>query len=80
MGGLSARELMQGPTVPRKGDFVDNCLENLSANYKGEREENITIVGTNLHGPTFDENFDQDPTEVSFFVRFITSSSPCSAN
>ena len=81
MGGLSARELMQGPAMPRRGDFVDNCLEKLSGKprrlrvseyggnedesdeidddedgYRGEREEKTTIVGTKLHGPTFDEN------------------------
>ena len=27
MGGLSVKELWRGPTVPRKGDYVENCLE-----------------------------------------------------
>lgn len=30
MGGLSAEELLRGPTVPREGDFVENCLANLN--------------------------------------------------
>lgn len=30
MGGLSAKELLRGPSVPREGDFVEYCLENLS--------------------------------------------------
>ncbi len=33
---------MQGPTVPRKGDFVENCLEDLSVKPKrlrGSRNE-----------------------------------------
>ena len=29
MGGLSAKELLDGPTNPREGDFVENCLESL---------------------------------------------------
>ena len=27
MGGLSAKELLHGPTVPREGDFVENFLD-----------------------------------------------------
>ncbi|CAD6590179.1 MAG: hypothetical protein ASARMPRED_004603 [Alectoria sarmentosa] len=68
MGGLSAGELMQGPTLPRKGDFVENCLENLSEKvrdrygdnddyeFEDDESDDRTIVGTHLHSPTFDEN------------------------
>ena len=113
IGGLSAKDLMQDSTVPRKGDFVENCLKNLSGKSKrlrgtgnggdvqmlyeedddaddntystdeeeeeeegmdyyhslsysypnSEREETTTLVGTKLHGPTFDE---EESEEVSF--------------
>ena len=40
MGGLSAGELMQGPTLPGKGDFVENCLENLSEKVRDRYGDN----------------------------------------
>lgn len=30
MGGLSAKELLHGATIPREGDFVEKYLENLA--------------------------------------------------
>ena len=49
MGGLSAKELLLGPTIPREGDFVENCLQNLaersSARHSDEYEDT-----------TYDEN------------------------
>ena len=41
VGGLSAKKLRHGPTVARKGDFVENCLKNMSAKTRhlGEDEE-----------------------------------------
>lgn len=107
MGGLSARELMRGRTVPREGDFVENCLTNLSGkptHLRGEgfdedveisydamdgsdseeekeglyyynnledkfskcgQAEYTTIVGTKLHGPTFDKSYEEESKEVS---------------
>ncbi|KAF6224617.1 hypothetical protein HO173_012960 [Letharia columbiana] len=105
MGGLSARELMRGRTVPREGDFVENCLTNLSGkptHLRGEgfdedveisydamdgsdseeekeglyyynnledkfskcgQAEYTTIVGTKLHGPTFDKSYEEESKE-----------------
>lgn len=93
MGGLSAAELLCGPTVPREGDFVENCLQNLpdeperlsdddEPNYDDERDsdkegkvsdpnlqqsisniellEYSTIVGTELHGITVDDDYDEE--------------------
>lgn len=39
LGGLPARDLMQGPIVPRRGDFVENFLENLSRKARHLRGE-----------------------------------------
>jgi len=33
--------------------------------YSGESEERTTIVGTKLHGPTFDESYEEESEEVS---------------
>ena len=44
MGGLSAKELLHGPTVPREGDFVENCLEDLAPepeNSDDDDEDNL---------------------------------------
>lgn len=93
MGGLSAAELLRGPTVPREGDFVENCLQNLpdeperlsdddEPNYDDEHDwdkegkvsdpnlqhsisniellEYSTIVGTELHGITVDDYYDEE--------------------
>ena len=101
MGGLSSQNLMH-PTVSRPGDFVENCLENLSEKRRhrrdedhygynpygdeeegiyfyhkvleyiipnGEQEETTTIVGTHLHGPTFDENYEEESEEVSSSIQ-----------
>ena len=32
----------------------------------GEREETTTLVGTKLHGPTFDDDYEEESEEVSF--------------
>ena len=93
MGGLSAAELLCRPTVPREGDFVENCLQNLpdeperlydddDSNYDDERDwdkegkvsdpnlqqsisniellEYSTIVGTELHGITVDDDYEEE--------------------
>ena len=39
MGGLSARELLEGPTVAREGDFVENCLKNLAQKSKDNDDD-----------------------------------------
>ena len=41
LGGLSAKELMRGPTVPREGDFVENCLANLSLKASQNPNESV---------------------------------------
>lgn len=40
MGGLSAGKLMRGPTLPRKGDFVETCLEKLSGKVRDRYGDN----------------------------------------
>lgn len=35
----------------------------------GDKEERRTIVGTKLHGPTFDENYDMESEDVSVPLR-----------
>lgn len=92
MGGLSAAELLGGPTVPREGDFVENCLQNLpdeperlsdddepsdderDSDKEGKVSDpnlqqsisNIellaysTIVGTELHGITVDDDYEEE--------------------
>ena len=106
---------MHGPAVPRRGDFVENCLENLSGKPRrdndeiemdddfdedseegtyyydnpghpfsiDDQQENTTIVGTKLHGPTFDGDYEEESEEVSPVVpspfpstRFTNTSSP----
>ena len=39
MGGLPAKDLMRGPTVPRRGDFVENCLKIMSGKARHLRGE-----------------------------------------
>lgn len=58
MGGLSSRELMEGPTVPREGDFVENCLENLSKRSKLLR---CSCYDAGINGYVDDSNEDEDP-------------------
>lgn len=113
MGGLSAAELLCGPTVPREGDFVENCLENLpdeperlsdddEPNYDDERDsdkegkvsdpnlqqsisniellEYSTIVGTELHGITVDDDYEEDSRGVIQLPPFDPISSSPSSN
>ena len=98
MGGLSAAELLDGPTVPREGDFVENCLKNLPNEAERLDDEDdpdhdsdpdwgkegkvsnsdirqsisdievsdyTTIVGTELHGITVDDDYDEESTGAS---------------
>lgn len=78
MGGLSARDLMSPSSRP-DGDYVENRLAAMAPRtdtvwdeddtdeyeYTHETEEQTTIVGTKLHGPTFDNNYEEESEEVS---------------
>ncbi|KAL8720030.1 MAG: hypothetical protein Q9225_003046 [Loekoesia sp. 1 TL-2023] len=66
MGGMSKQELMEGTYGEREGDHVELFLEDLDKlpnedyEYDGpDEEEYRTIVGTRLHGPTFDPDEDE---------------------
>lgn len=81
MGGLSAKDLMKSSSrpdgdhvenclaamAPRPDpnwdeDDPDDYRED---EYSDEEEERTTIVGTKLHGPTFDESYEEESREVS---------------
>lgn len=75
MGAMSAKDLMQGPSTRGESDYVEYYLHKQlgpmtadeSDDYYDdydEIEENTTIVGTALHGPTFDETYDECSREV----------------
>lgn len=75
MGGLSAKILMSPPSRP-DGDHVDNCIAELAAKEEDEYEEDeyekddyeedrTTIVGTKLHGPTFDDDNEENSGKVN---------------
>lgn len=65
MGGLSSRELMEGPTVPREGDFVENCLENLSKRSKLLR---CSCYDAGINGYVDDSNEDEYPEDYDTIV------------
>ena len=81
LGGLSVAELMDGPPYDENGvDHVTTCLASLGDSQESEdefsfRESNpeeddeTTTVGTKLHGPTFDENYEEESEEVSVGSR-----------
>ena len=107
MGGLSATELLCGPTMPREGDFVENCLKNLPDepehlhgdddpywDKKGkvsdpnlqqsisniELSDYTTIVGTELHGITVDDDYKEESRGVIQPPPFDLFSSSLSSN
>ena len=111
MGGLSAAELLCGPTVPREGHFVENCLQNLrdeperlsdddEPNYDDDSDkegkvsdpnlqqsisniellEYSTIVGTELHGITVDDGYEEDSRGVIQLLPYDPISSSPSSN
>lgn len=59
MGGLSAKELLRGPTVPREGDFVENCLENLSPSPRPRESRYDESTGV---------LYEEDPDEYDEFL------------
>lgn len=64
MGGLSAGELMQGPTLPRKEDFVENCLEKLSGKVRDR------------YGDNDDYEFEDDESGISSSSSCLHTNSP----
>ena len=107
MGGLSAAELLCGPTMQREGDFVENHLKNLpdeperlhddddpywdkegkasDANFQQsisniELSDYTTIVGTELHGITVDDDCEEESRGVIQPPPFDLISSSLSSN
>ena len=86
LGGLSAAELMRGPTVAREGDFVENCLaENEMDCDKEDRhssdseqedyeqdEDNDTIVGTKLHKTTITSDYLEEGVSLCIHNPLVT--------
>jgi hypothetical protein len=77
MGGLSAKILMSPPSRS-DGDHVDNCIAELAAkkevdydedDYEEDdyEEDRTTIVGTKLHGPTFDDDYEENSGKVNHY-------------
>ncbi|KAL8786009.1 MAG: hypothetical protein Q9195_008390 [Heterodermia aff. obscurata] len=73
MGGMSRGELMAANLLDTEGDPIELFLGNLRNVKKTKEEENsdeeyedekypgsTTIVGTKLHGPTFDEGYEPE--------------------
>ncbi|KAI4130889.1 MAG: hypothetical protein LQ338_001486 [Usnochroma carphineum] len=70
MGGMSVEKLLKGTPGVKKGDRVELFLEHLDkytekAEHKQpyERPDFTSVVGTALHGPTFDDYYEEESDE-----------------
>ena len=78
MGGISVANVMNGYGDDNGDDYFNSLLEELIADPcrdddeeedeeeqgRGEEDKSTTILGTAFHGPTFDENYNQDDLDV----------------
>ena len=66
-------DLMEGASEENEDDYIESHLKGRDKDFEGNRnhsmyesgEERATIVGTQFHEPTFDNNYDlQESKEV----------------
>ena len=56
MGGLSAYELLNGPTVAREGDLVENCLNDLAQKNDDDEDDDSFVDDDKAEGTDHQPN------------------------